>query len=39
MDRDYSTHPGTIMKYLLMSMGKSQQWLANEMKISKLSDK
>jgi len=33
---NYKLHPGTIIKYILMSMDKKQKWLANEMNMSKV---
>lgn len=37
MNKDYSVHPGSIMKHIVMSMGKSQAWLAESMNMSKSS--
>lgn len=36
MSKDYAVHPGTTMKYILMSMGKNQKWLSEEMGMSKV---
>jgi len=33
---NYTVHPGTVMKTILLSMGKKQKWLAEEMKMSKV---
>ena len=33
---NYKLHPGTIIKYILISMGKKQKWLATEMNMSKV---
>lgn len=33
---NYTVHPGSLIKMLLMSMGKNQNWLSNEMKVSKV---
>lgn len=35
MEQNYAVHPGTTIKYLLISAGKSQKWLASEMNMSK----
>ena len=31
MEKDYCVHPGNIMRAVLMSINKSQKWLAKEM--------
>lgn len=31
MDRDYVIHPGWVMKYITMSIGKSPRWLAKQL--------
>lgn len=36
MKKDYAVHPGTTMKYILMSMGKTQKWLSECMNMSKV---
>ena len=36
MNKDYAVHPGTTIKYVLMSIGKNQKWLSEEMKMSKV---
>ena len=33
---NYAVHPGSLIKMLLMSSGKKQKWLANEMGVSKV---
>ena len=33
---NYAVHPGSLMKMLLMSSGKKQKWLSNEMGVSKV---
>ena len=33
---DYAIHPGSVMKSLLISMGKRQKWLASQMNMSKV---
>ena len=33
---NYVVHPGIVMKYVLMSAGKKQKWLAEEMRMSKV---
>ena len=35
MEKNYRVHPGTIMKTVLLSLGKSQNWLAFEMNMNK----
>lgn len=35
MEKDYCVHPGKIMKAVLMSINKTQKWLAQEMNINK----
>lgn len=31
MDRDYVVHPGWVMRYITMSIGKSPRWLAKQL--------
>lgn len=33
---NYAVHPGSLIKMLLMSSGKKQKWLSNEMGVSKV---
>ena len=33
---DYTVHPGSLIKMLLMSSGKKQKWLAEKMGVSKV---
>lgn len=33
---NYAVHPGSLIKMLLMSTGKNQNWLSKEMKVSKV---
>lgn len=33
---NYVVHPGSLIKMLLMSSGKKQKWLSNEMGVSKV---
>jgi len=33
---NYAVHPGNTIKYLLISMGKTQKWLSEEMNMSKV---
>ena len=35
MEKDYCVHPGNIMRAVLMSINKSQKWLAKEMNVNK----
>ena len=35
MEPNYCVHPGTIIKSILMSIDKTQQWLADEMGVKK----
>lgn len=35
MEKDYCVHPGRIMKAILMSINKTQKWLAEEMSVNK----
>lgn len=35
MEKDYCVHPGNIMRVVLMSINKSQKWLAKEMNVNK----
>ena len=35
MEKDYCVHPGNIMQAVLMSINKSQKWLAKEMNVNK----
>lgn len=35
MEKDYCVHPGSIMRTVLMSINKSQKWLAKEMNVNK----
>lgn len=34
VERDYASQPGSVMKMILMAMGKSQKWLAEQMRIT-----
>ena len=34
--KNYAVHPGITMKYILISMGKTQKWLSEEMNMSKV---
>lgn len=34
VERDYAPRPGSVMKMILMSMGKSQKWLAAQMGVT-----
>lgn len=36
MDKNYAVHPGLTIKYILISMGKNQKWLSEQMKMSKV---
>ena len=36
MDKNYAVHPGTIIKFILMSMNKTQKWLSDEIGMSKV---
>ena len=36
MNKDYAVHPGVTMKYILISMGKNQKWLSEQMNMSKV---
>lgn len=36
MKKDYAVHPGKTMKYLLLSIGKNQKWLSEQMGMSKV---
>ena len=36
MEKDYAIHPGTTMKYILISMNKNQKWLSEKMNMSKV---
>ena len=36
MKRDYCVHPGLFIKSVLMSINKTQKWLAAEMKVNKV---
>ena len=35
MERNYSVHPGEIIKMILLSMDKTQKWLAEQMNLNK----
>ena len=35
MEKNYRVHPGTVMKSILISLGKNQNWLAKEMGMNK----
>ena len=35
MEKNYRVHPGMVMKSILISLGKNQNWLAKEMGMNK----
>ncbi len=35
MEKNYRVHPSVVMKSILMSIGKNQKWLADEMNMNK----
>lgn len=35
MEKNYRVHPGVVMKSILLSLNKNQQWLSNEMNMNK----
>ena len=36
MEKNYCVHPGAFIKAILMSINKTQKWLANEMAVNKI---
>ena len=35
MNKNYRVHPGVVMKSILVSLGRNQKWLADEMRMNK----